>query len=163
MATTQIKNGFNGGSDDQLLVNPDGSINVNATGGGVASNVSIVQGGNTAIVNPDGSLSVNTVNSGTQATNLTGLTDYKTSQYTIGLTEVQLAPTPLANRSSISFKIHTSGPAEFVLFSQAPGSVAATGYRLDDGESMQLDLTGAGSIYVVGSSAGQIVYLVELA
>lgn len=31
MASTQIKNGFEGGSDDQLLVNPDGSINVKGT------------------------------------------------------------------------------------------------------------------------------------
>lgn len=41
MAATQIKNGFHGGSDDQLLVNPDGSINVNTTGGGGGSNASV--------------------------------------------------------------------------------------------------------------------------
>lgn len=34
MATTQVKNGYRGGSDDQLLVLPDGSINVNPSGGG---------------------------------------------------------------------------------------------------------------------------------
>jgi hypothetical protein len=32
MGTTQVKNGFQGGSDDQLLVNPDGSINVDIIG-----------------------------------------------------------------------------------------------------------------------------------
>lgn len=31
MAATTIKNGFHGGTDDQLKVNPDGSINVNTT------------------------------------------------------------------------------------------------------------------------------------
>lgn len=31
MATTQVKDGFQGGSDSQLKVNPDGSINVNAS------------------------------------------------------------------------------------------------------------------------------------
>lgn len=34
MATTQIKDGFDGGSDNQLKVNADGSINVDVTGGG---------------------------------------------------------------------------------------------------------------------------------
>lgn len=37
MATTQIKNGFEGGSDDQLLVNNDGSINVKTSGGSMAN------------------------------------------------------------------------------------------------------------------------------
>jgi hypothetical protein len=48
MATTTIKNGFGNGSDAQLLVNPDGSINVNSSGGGGTSNVNISEvGGNT--------------------------------------------------------------------------------------------------------------------
>jgi hypothetical protein len=64
MAVTQIKNGWEGGSDDQLLVNPDGSINVHTTGG-VASNVTIVEGGNTAIVTPGGALEVSVVPDGT--------------------------------------------------------------------------------------------------
>jgi hypothetical protein len=65
MAATTIKNGFNGGSDAQLLVNPDGSINVNSTGGGGSSNVSIVEGGNTAVVTPGGALEVSVVPNGT--------------------------------------------------------------------------------------------------
>jgi hypothetical protein len=44
MATTQVKNGFDGGTDDQLLVNPDGSINVNTTGGG-GGNVNLTEVG----------------------------------------------------------------------------------------------------------------------
>ncbi len=47
MASTTIKNGFQNGSDVQLLVNPDGSINVNSSGGGGTSNVNITEiGGN---------------------------------------------------------------------------------------------------------------------
>src|SRR5580658_4026087 len=38
MATTQIKDGYNGGSDNQLKVNNDGSINVNGGGGGGGNN-----------------------------------------------------------------------------------------------------------------------------
>lgn len=37
MATTQIKDGFQGGSDNQLLVNLDGSINVKDNGGTMAN------------------------------------------------------------------------------------------------------------------------------
>lgn len=60
MAATQIKNGFNGGSDDQLLVNPDGSINVNVTdGGGVASDVNIHDSSGNSISSTGGALDVN--------------------------------------------------------------------------------------------------------
>lgn len=41
MATTQVKDGFNGGSDNQLKVNADGSINTNSTGTGT-SDVNVV-------------------------------------------------------------------------------------------------------------------------
>lgn len=48
MATMQIKDGFEGGSDNQLKVNSDGSINVNATGGGGGSNASVGINGDAA-------------------------------------------------------------------------------------------------------------------
>jgi hypothetical protein len=48
MATTTIKDGFNGGSDNQLKVNADGSINVN-TGGGGGSNVNLTEVGGATI------------------------------------------------------------------------------------------------------------------
>ncbi len=49
MATTQIKDGFDGGSDNQLKVNADGSINVDVTGGGVGSNVNITEFGGSPV------------------------------------------------------------------------------------------------------------------
>lgn len=61
MATTQIKNGFNGGSDAQLLVNPDGSINVNTSGGGGGSNVNIHDSAGNALTSTTGALNVNVV------------------------------------------------------------------------------------------------------
>jgi hypothetical protein len=48
MATTTIKDGFNGGSDNQLKVNSDGSINVDI-GGSAGSNVNLVSVGGSAI------------------------------------------------------------------------------------------------------------------
>lgn len=45
MGTTQIKDGFDGGSDSQLLVNPDGSINTNVSGSVIISGpVEVTQG-----------------------------------------------------------------------------------------------------------------------
>lgn len=64
MAATQIKNGFHGGSDDQLLVNPDGSINVNTTGSGTAANVNIHDGVGNVITSTAGALNVH-INGGT--------------------------------------------------------------------------------------------------
>lgn len=167
MAATTIKNGFQGGSDDQVLVNPDGSINVNSTGGGGSGNVNIHDSAGGALTSTSGALNVNTTGNstvtGTVTTEQAGLDSYKTTQYTVGLSEIQLAPSPLANRSSVSFKIHTTTANDFVLFAQAPGQAVTNGYRLDDGESMQMDLTDSGLIYVVGSAAGQIIYLLEIA
>lgn len=166
MAVTQIKNGFQGGSDDQLLVNPDGSINV-VGGGSGSGNVNIHDSAGGTLTSTSGALNVNTTGnstvSGTVTSNQAGLSAYKTTQYTVGTSETQLAPTPLAGRSSVSFKIHTSSAADFILFAQGPGEAATDGYRLDDGESIQLDLTDSGLIYVVGSSAGQKIYLLEIA
>lgn len=174
-------------SSGNVLGSTGGALNVDIVGGTViATNPSV--GPTAAIaptsatevggINPEGNLTslsvsdngflnVNSIGSstvtGTVTSNEAGLADYKTTQYPIGTSEVQLAPTPLTNRSSVSFKVHTSSGTDFVLFAQAPGVAATNGYRLDDGESMQMDLTGTGSIYVVGSSAGQLVYLLEIA
>lgn len=50
MATTQIKDGFDGGSDNQLKVNSDGSINVDVTGGGGGvTNTNLTQVGGSPI------------------------------------------------------------------------------------------------------------------
>lgn len=58
MATTQVKDGFNGGSDNQLKVNNDGSINVNSGGGGSA-NVNIFDSAGNSLTSTSGALNVN--------------------------------------------------------------------------------------------------------
>lgn len=167
MASTTIKDGFNGGTDNQLRVNDDGSINVVGGGGGGTTDVNIHDSAGGNLTSTSGALNVNTTGSstvtGTVISNEAGLSAYQTTQYTVGVSEIQLAPTPLVNRSSVSFKIHTTSPSDFILFAPSPGIAATNGYRLDDGESIQLDLTDAGSIYVIGSSAGQTIYLLEIA
>lgn len=182
MATTQIKNGFNGGSDDQLLVNPDGSINVNSSGGG--GNASVGTTGTTAPtsateiagVDPSGNLkgvsvdvngflnvSGTSVVSGNVTTTEAGLTTFQTSQYTVNVAEQQLTPTPLSNRSSISLKVQTTDATQGVYISPTAGNVAATGYLLFGGESLQMDLTPSGNIYVAATANGQRVYVLEIA
>lgn len=59
MAATQIKNGFQGGTDDQMLVNPDGSINVNSSGGGGSSEVNIHDSAGNALTSVNGALNTN--------------------------------------------------------------------------------------------------------
>lgn len=42
MSTTQIKNGFQGGSDDQAIVHTDGSLDVNVIGGNIVVTGSVI-------------------------------------------------------------------------------------------------------------------------
>lgn len=167
MATTTIKDGFAGGSDNQAKVFDDGAVFVRGTGGGGSTDVNIHDSAGNNLASTGGALNVNSTGSstvtGTVTSNEAGLNAYKTTQYTVGTIEVQLAPVPLSGRSSVSFKVHTATANDFILFAQAPGQAATNGYRLDDGESMQMDLTASGSIYVIGTSAGQTIYLLEIA
>lgn len=134
MSTTQIKNGFHGGTDDQLLVNPNGSINVNAIGGG----------------------------GGTTNANIVGLGMFQTSQYAIGVTAVQLAPTALPNRSSLSVTVEAA-PNVAVYIGNSSSVTISTGYPLYDGSTLQLDLTPAGSIWAITATAGQTIAVLEIA
>lgn len=183
MATTQIKSGYHGGTDDQLLVNPDGSINVNSTGGGGGSNASVGPTGTTAptsateiagidpsgnlhavSVDTNGFLNVNgtSVVSGTVTTDQAGLTAFQTSQYTVGITPVQLAPSPLANRSSISITIDAD-PNISVFIGNSSSVSVSNGYPLKDGSTLQLDLTPSGQVWAVSTVAGQTAAVLEIA
>lgn len=133
MATTQIKDGFNGGSDNQLKVNADGSINT---------------GGTSTVT-------------GTVNTNLNGLGSFKTTQYTVGVAAVQLAPTPLAGRTSLSVKVITAASQDTVYIGTTSGVLTTTGYVLFNGDSVQLDLTAVANIYAIASAAGQRVFVLE--
>ncbi len=78
MATTTIKDGYQGGSDNQLKVNPDGSINVDVSGSGGTSNVNITEvngtpitGSNLPTTNP--SIGVDGSTAPTYATEVAGI------------------------------------------------------------------------------------------
>lgn len=182
MATTQIKDGFNGGSDNQLKVNADGSINTNTTGGG-GSNASVGLTGaiaptsatEIAGIDPSGNLHAVSVDAngfinvngtsvvtGTVTTDQAGLTSFQTSQYAVGVTATHLAPSPLTNRSSVSITIEAS-PNVAVFIGNSSAVTITTGYPLYDGSTIQLDLTPTGNVWAVCATTGSIAAVLEIA
>lgn len=132
-------------------------------GGGPTSSVSIVQGSNTATVDSGGNLHVTGTSTitGPVSTDLNGLANFKTTPYTIGTTAVQLATPALANRSSMSFKAVCSG-GQAIYIGNSGSVTTSSGYPLFNGESLQLDLTGATSPWAIASAAGQQLYVLEI-
>lgn len=182
LASTTVKDGYAGGSDNQLKVNSDGSINTNTTGGG-GSNASVGLTGVTAptsgteiagidpsgnlhgvSVDANGFLNVNgtSVVTGDVTTNQAGLDSFQTSQYAIGVTAVQLAPTPLTNRSSISITVEAD-PNVAVFIGNSNAVTISNGYPLYDGSTLQLDLTPTGFVWAICSVAGQTIAVLEIA
>lgn len=183
MATTQIKNGYNGGTDAQLLVNPDGSINVNGSSGGgnasVAPDGGPLPGSSTTIgaedpngnlapllVDNNGALIVNTtgtsVVTGSVTTTEKGLNSFKTTQYTVGTSVMQITPTPLTNRSSISLRV-TAINNSAIYIGNDNTLTTSTGYPLYNGDTLQMDLTPSNSIYAISDSPGQTLFVLEIA
>lgn len=179
MGTTIIKSA---NSDNQAIVNSNGELLVSSSGGG-GSNASVGPTGSTppasgtqiAGVDTDGNLRAVSVDdngfvnvngtsvvTGTVNTKQDGLNSFKTSQYSVGTSEIQVTPTPLTSRSSISLKVITTGQ-DPVFFCQSPGSVMTEGYPLYSGDSVQMDLTPSGTIYAVSASPGQMLYVLEIA
>lgn len=228
MATTQIKDGYNGGSDNQLKVNADGSINVDVSGGGGASNVNLTEVGGSTIalgqttesaslpvtiasdqspipvsgtvtatnasvgingalaptsstqiaaqnaggdlialmVDPSGKLLVDSSGTstvtGTVDANINGLNVFQTSQYSIGLSAIQLTPTPLTNRSSMSVKATCSG-SNAIYIGNSSAVTTSTGFPLFNGDVINLDLTGVNVIWAIASATSQTLYVMEIA
>jgi len=185
MASTQLKDGFQGGSDNQAKIDDQGRLYVYDAGGGSGSNASVGPTGTTAPTSateiagqgPTGLLipvsvtssgAVNVVTSGSSTVSGTvtsqtaGLNAFQTSQYSVGLTAVQIAPTPLTNRSSISLAI-TSSPGVAVFIGNSSAVTTSTGYPLYNGSNIQLDLTPSGQIWAISGTAGQTVAALEIA
>lgn len=118
------------------------------------------------LVDPSGKLLVDitgtSVVTGTVNANIEGLNSWQVSGYTVNTTAVQLTPTPLTNRSSVMVKAITNGANEMVWFNNSNAVAVGNGYPLFNGETIQLDLTPAQSMWVIGSSAGQKAYVIEL-
>lgn len=113
-------------------------------------------------VDSNGVVQVNTNVSNTVTVQEAGLNTFKTSQYVVGGTEIQITTVPLANRSSISLKVVADSP-NAIFFSGVSGSVLTDGYPLYNGDSVQMDLTPSGVIYVQATASGQQLYVLEIA
>lgn len=166
MAATTIKDGFQGGSDNQLKVNSDGSINVNGGGGGGTTNVNIHDAAGNNLTSTAGALNVNTSGTSTVTGTVTnheaGLIDWKASQFAVGVSAVQISPSPLANRSSISLKASCdAGQAIYV--GKTSSVTISDGWELLNGETLQLDLTPAATIYAISGAANQNLFVIEIA
>jgi len=94
---------------------------------------------------------------------ITSLSSISTSQYSVGLTATQLTVTPLSNRKSISIKAKTTSNTDVVYIGNSSGVTTGTGYPLFNGDSIQIDFGPTNVLYAIGTSAGQTVYVLELA
>lgn len=150
MAVTQVKNGYQGGSDDQLKVNPDGSIDINVVGPVGDGNVNIHDSAGGTLNSTNGALDVA----------IQGLNEFQTSGYAVGVTPVHITPTPLVNRSSVGLKaVCTTG--EVIYIGNSNAVTSANGWPLFDGDALEIDITGVQAIWAIGSSAGQYLYAIE--
>ncbi len=117
------------------------------------------------LVDPSGKLLVDSsgtsVVTGTVNSELLGLNAFQTSQYSIGTTAVQLTPTPLTNRSSMSIKIVTTGN-NIVYIGNSSAVTTSTGYPLFYGDTLQLDLTPSHVIYAIATATNQTAYVLEI-
>lgn len=123
------------------------------------STQSVTQGTSPWVVS--GTVTAN-AGTGTFQTNVTGLPSFQTSQYTVGLSAVQLTVTPLTNRSSISIKAITTTGSDVVYIGNSAAVTTSTGYPLFNMSSVQMDLTPSQAIWAIGTSTGQLVYALEL-
>ncbi len=100
--------------------------------------------------------------SGTVTADIAPLSTFQTSQYTVGLTAIQITPTPLANRNSVSLKVICSNQS-IIYVGNSSGVTSSTGFPLFNGDSVQLDINGSQTIYAISSVASNTLFALELA
>lgn len=178
MATTIIKSST---SDNQAIVDDTGHLLVTVSGGGGTSDNNLIEVGGAPVsegqktmanslpvvlasdqspisVVSSGSSTV----SGTVSTNVLGLNVFQTSQYAVGMSAVQITPTPLTNRSSMSIKAVCTG-SNAIYLGNSNSVTTSTGFPLFNGDVTNLDLTGASQVWAIASAVSQTMYAMELA
>jgi len=145
-----------------LVINSNGSINASITD--FPAEVEVTQGTSPWAVS--GSVTVSNFPtsqtiSGTVNTNLNGLAAFQTKQISVGTSATQLDSTPLANRSSVSIKVITTGGA-IIYLGNSSSVTTSNGYPLFNGDSVQLDLTAVEPLWAISGSPSQLACLMEL-
>ena len=110
------------------------------------------QAGVPLAIEPNGSLNVN----------VEGLDEFQTSRYTVGTSAIQLTPTPLSNRSAVSIKVITTSASDAVYIGNSNGVTSGNGYFLFNADVLNMDLTSTQQIWAIGSSAGQLIAVLEI-
>lgn len=155
---------------DNLALRVDAEVTANFSGpqeviiSSTDDNITIGDAtGNLATVT-NGALNVNAQVTipGSITTTEAGLSNFQTSQYTIGTSVIQITPTPLANRSSISMRV-TATSSDAIFIGNNSSLTLLNGYPLHDGDTLQMDLTPTNTIYAIATSAGQVLYILEIA
>lgn len=148
MATTQIKNGFQGGSDDQLKVNPDGSINV-VTGGSGGNNVNITAvGGNPVTTTLPVSIG-----------GFSSLSPGYPTQVAVGITSVIIiASNPLRKYAHVA---NNSGAAIYIQY--AVSAALNQGVKISPGGFFTLEIENlwTGDVNAIGLVSGQLIDVLE--
>lgn len=173
MSATSIKDGFNGGSDAQLLVNPDGSINVVASGGGGGSNASV--GGNNintpfsstqiAGVNTGGNLTQVSVDDGgflnvnSSSTSTGFATLSATGQFALNLVSTEVFPANPNRR--YAHIVNNSGNVIYLQY-QSPAALNA-GIKIPPNTLYTIETNNLwlGSVNAIGVISGQIIDIIE--
>lgn len=152
-------------SGNILKINSDGSINTSGGGGG-STDVNIHDSSGNTLSSTSGALNVNTSGTstvtGTVTTNEAGLDNFNSVQYTIGTSVVQIASPALSGRSSINLKCGRDNAG--TIYFKNNNTVSPTNASfLYGGDSITLDLSDLGNIFVIADQSGQILGVIEMA
>jgi hypothetical protein len=93
---------------------------------------------------------------------LDGLSTFQTSQYTVGVSAVQITTVPLTNRKSISIKAICSSN-NVIYIGNSSGVTTSTGYPLYNDDTLNMDLTNSQVIYAIASASNQTLCALEIA
>ena len=67
----------------------------------------------------------------------------------------------MTNRSSMSFKAVCSAGAS-IYVGNSSGVTSSTGWPLFNGDTLQIDIKSTQAVYVIASSSGQTLYVLEI-
>jgi hypothetical protein len=93
---------------------------------------------------------------------LVALATWKTSQVIVGLSAVQVTPSPLPGRRTVSLKSYNNSVA-IIYIGNSSAVTAETGYPLGNGDTIDLDLDESATLWALGTVASSTLYVVEIA
>jgi len=95
-------------------------------------------------------------------TPIKALTSIKATQQTIATTATQITSSPLASRKTISIKLKSSATQK-VYIGEDNTVTISTGYELNAGDSVDIEVDGTSTIWAIADTSSQTVCLMEIA